>query len=461
MTNPTLLLRLLFAAAVFIVHTNGTAMNSSIGATVFAGWLGLLSLTTTAQVVEFADPNLEAVVREALGSPSGDITVELMQDLKALDASYREIFSLIGLESAHELRTLNLSFNSLTDVHFPAGISNLISLDLNGNLMTHLALPADLLQLRSLNLAENDLHEFSFLTNATQLARLNLQYNNLTELSLPSGLTNLRSLDVGFNNVTNFDSLEPLTGIIELNLDDNGLRSLSLPRSLADLTVLTISINRLTNFSFLTNFPFLAILDISASLLREIELPDGLSFMSWINLAENRLHHFEAPGGWTSLSTIALGDNMLTNICLAGLTALEILDLPKNQLTDVFLPPELNSLRAVTLSMNPLQRLRLSSSLAEGYLSSTVSSLRTGGVAVDAYPTRVGLRRPHLAGAGDFVLTLEGPPGDYRLLVSDNLEHWEIWQQLRLESAVTIRVDHENTTGAKFFRAERANTNCP
>ena len=68
---------------------------------IFGSWLNLAS----AQNVEFADANLSAAVRGALGlAPNAPITRQAVLRLTSLDARQRQITNLTGLETRHAVR---------------------------------------------------------------------------------------------------------------------------------------------------------------------------------------------------------------------------------------------------------------------------------------------------------------------------------------------------------------------
>jgi hypothetical protein len=95
-----------------------------------------LALTFTfqaaAQSVAIPDPELQISIRQALGKPNGDITVQDMESLRELDASiqtrgfelgvYRQIKSLEGLQAATHLTTLKLA-GSRVRVYIAPGIA--------------------------------------------------------------------------------------------------------------------------------------------------------------------------------------------------------------------------------------------------------------------------------------------------------------------------------------------------
>jgi len=59
--------------------------------------------------VAFADPNLEAAVREAIGIPEGSIYPSDLGELTSLNATEKNIADLTGLEYCTNLTELNLS----------------------------------------------------------------------------------------------------------------------------------------------------------------------------------------------------------------------------------------------------------------------------------------------------------------------------------------------------------------
>src|SRR5438094_615170 len=103
--------------------------------------LVLSSLITTAQAQEVSipDPGLNAAIREALQKPAGPLTAQDLLSLTNLDASFRGVKSLEGLEAAHDLTTLNLEYNELTSLTLPAGLTNLTTLNLGANQLTDFA----------------------------------------------------------------------------------------------------------------------------------------------------------------------------------------------------------------------------------------------------------------------------------------------------------------------------------
>ena len=84
-------------------------------------------------VVNFADPNLEAVIREMIGKETGDILKSDLFGITQLYASNKEISNLQGIENLVNLQDLYLDNNQIEDITPLKSLTNLDRLDLNDN----------------------------------------------------------------------------------------------------------------------------------------------------------------------------------------------------------------------------------------------------------------------------------------------------------------------------------------
>lgn len=135
------------------------------------------------EVVQFADPNLEAVIREAIGKPTGDIYASELVNLTHLAAIDRGIRDLSGIEYCTSLSEailgpemfasgLSLDSVSLTEqgTGQPNQISDLSPLSYCGNI-TYLCL------------WNNNISDISPLANLTNPTRLYLYNNQIMDIS--------------------------------------------------------------------------------------------------------------------------------------------------------------------------------------------------------------------------------------------------------------------------------------
>lgn len=358
-----------------------------------------------AQEVVIPDPGLNAAIREALGKPAGPLTQQDLLSLTNLSARNRNVSSIVGLDAARNLvsldlqinhlsnvsllgaltnlSTFNLSINPLTNFSLPNGLTNLASLTVENAGLTNLTLPARLPRLKNLDLENNQLTRFSQLSNLASLVDLDLGFNSFTNFSLPGGLTNLSTfyfagnpltkvilppglaamteLNLSQNLLTGFTLPTGMTNLIELNLFFNQLTNLVLPGDLRSLSELNLDFNRLSSPSFLSNLTHLCFLHLRANQFTNFTLPSTLAGLVYLDVSKNPVSRITLPAGLNQLSTLRLSENTnLTSLILpVGMTNLVGLHLTENRLTNLVLPPDLNRLQTLNVGGNQLTSLNL------------------------------------------------------------------------------------------------------
>ena len=361
--------------------------------------------TTLAQEVSIPDPGLNAAIRAALQRPFGPLTEQDLLNLTNLNARSRNVRSIVGLEAARNLVSLDLQINRLTNFSLPSGLANLSTLDLSVNPLanfslpsgltnltsltiesaglTNLTLPPGLARLTSLDLENNELTSFNQLSNLTSLVALDLGFNSFASFSLPGGLTNLSTfyfagnplttvalspglpgmteLNVSQNLLASFALPAGMTNLIELNLSFNQLTNLTLPGDLRSLIELDLDFNRLAALDFPSNLASLGFLHLRANQFTNFNLPADLTGLTYLDVSDGPLRAISLPAGLSHLTTLRLsGNTNLTSLILpVGLTNLTGLNLTENQLTNVVLPPDLNHLQSLNLGGNRLTSLTL------------------------------------------------------------------------------------------------------
>ena len=109
--------------------------------------------------ITFADPNLEATIREAIDKPVGAILTSDVEGLTSLIASERGIADLTGLEHCGSLTELNVTGSQISDITSLASLSNLLVLNLKGNQIGDVSPLASLTSLKGLNLVGNQISD--------------------------------------------------------------------------------------------------------------------------------------------------------------------------------------------------------------------------------------------------------------------------------------------------------------
>ncbi|HML69069.1 MAG TPA: leucine-rich repeat domain-containing protein [Clostridia bacterium] len=184
--------------------------------------------TATAQsVVVFADPLLEKMVREAIGKPEGDITLDDAKAITELKLNIEwqqfipeetQIHDITGLEAFSNLETLELSFHNIKDISPLAGLTKLTSLSLGGNPVQDISPLAGLTNLRGLTLFNCAASDYSPLSKLTNLDFLMLDYSSIADLSALSNLTKLTNLTLKHTQIKDVSPLAGLTNLRRLSL---------------------------------------------------------------------------------------------------------------------------------------------------------------------------------------------------------------------------------------------------
>ena len=187
-----------------------------------------LPLTATAQVVDIPDPNLRAVIENALGKVSGaTITTADMATLPRLEAKNANISDLTGLEGATNLKSLRLGGNSISDIAPVTGLTNLKVLSLWANSISDISPVEALTNLTELNLSGNLISDISPVADLNQLTWLHLQSNRISDIAALASLTNLTALRLDRNSISDISALLGLTQLTELRLARNNITDLS------------------------------------------------------------------------------------------------------------------------------------------------------------------------------------------------------------------------------------------
>ena len=115
---------------------------------------------TEQSAIAFPDPNLEAVIREAIDKPEGDIYASDLEGIILLNADGGGIRNITGLEYCRNLEYLSLRGNEITDVSPLSGLTNLTELDLSFNEINDVSL-SRLTSLEWLRLDNNQIVDIS------------------------------------------------------------------------------------------------------------------------------------------------------------------------------------------------------------------------------------------------------------------------------------------------------------
>lgn len=179
--------------------------------------MGAYEFTGEGGPVYFADANLKTTVEEALGVT--DPTAEDMLALESLDASYRGIIDLTGLEYATNLITLKLNNNMIVDITPLGGLEKLETLFIYTNDIVDMSAVSDMENMTYLHICYNEIEVIPDLSKLTKLGRLYLHRNNISDvcpLAIPE-LTVFTHLTLYDNDPLSYDSYATCIPQIEEN----------------------------------------------------------------------------------------------------------------------------------------------------------------------------------------------------------------------------------------------------
>jgi hypothetical protein len=175
-------------------------------------------------IVTFPDANLEAGVRSALGisAPTPITSVDLL-GLTTLQATWRDIVNLDGLQYALNLEFLNLGANRISNLDPLAGLSNLKSLYLRDNQISDMSALSGLAKMSLLDLESNGLTDISSLPALAHLWTLILIDNAISDISHLSEFGELQFLSLQYNQISDISPLVDLDWLFSLEIWGNPL----------------------------------------------------------------------------------------------------------------------------------------------------------------------------------------------------------------------------------------------
>lgn len=175
--------------------------------------------TTAPEVVTFADPVLEAMIRCAMGKTEGNITLAEAQAVTRMNFSNEmqsyiseeaPIKDLGGLENFISLETLDLSSHAVTNISPLQELTKLTALSLDRNPVADVSPLAGLTKLKVLMLSGSKAQDYSVLSNLINLQVLMLDNSTISDLTPLAGLTNLRQLHLANSSIEDFSPLETI-----------------------------------------------------------------------------------------------------------------------------------------------------------------------------------------------------------------------------------------------------------
>ncbi len=179
------------------------------------------------EVVKFPDPNLEKVIREAIGKQTGNIFESDVERITSLTAENKGIQSLEGIQNLINLMQLNIPYNDgIKDITPLKYLKNLYLLNIFHDNVEDISPIANLTNLTAINFSENqiiNLEPLIYGSNAVELSPLSmlinlkaLIYSNYYSYIDLFSLKNLENLEYLSIEYTRIDDLSPLYDLSKL-----------------------------------------------------------------------------------------------------------------------------------------------------------------------------------------------------------------------------------------------------
>jgi len=175
-------------------------------------------------IVIFNDAILEARIREEMGKPEGDITLEEAAAVTKLsiDNSWpppeEVITDISALKYFVNLKDLSVQFHGITDISPLSGLTNLTGLAIGGNHIKDISPLSNLKQLGFLCIFNCEASDYSPLADLTNLGTLYIGYSTIEDLSPLSGLIGLQDLSLNDCWASDVSPLVGLTNLKKLEL---------------------------------------------------------------------------------------------------------------------------------------------------------------------------------------------------------------------------------------------------
>ena len=270
----------------------------------FSSWLNVAA----ANIVQMPDANLTAVVRETLDLGSNEaITQQALQGLTNLNAQWKQITDLTGLEHATNLTWLYLWDNQINDL---TPIKNLKTL-------------------HTLEVCNNPLSDITPIAGLTNLVDLSIGCGGyISDIRPLENLKNLTDLFIGAGVVSDITPLENLENLESLIICPNLISDITPLENLENLQYLGVYDNPLRNITPLENLENLQSLDIHENLISDITPLENLTDLTSLNLSHNQIRDVSPIVGLTHLTTLQALGNPIENLSsLSELSNLENLDI--------------------------------------------------------------------------------------------------------------------------------------
>ncbi len=306
-------------------------------------------------VIDWKNPALEEVIRDAAGVYDRGITRHDLADITDLDLRGKELEDISALGILENLTSLTLSDNRISDITPLSGLTNLEMLDLSRNSLEDISALGNLTNLTALGLSDNKISNVAPLTALSSLKSLYLAGNEISDISPLAKMSGLETLSLRKNRIENITPLTKMSRLTYLYLKDNPVKDY--------LPLLDKNIKRehtdvgeyITPIEWADSSLGSALKSVTGISDRKLVAAD-FETLDELNLDNKSISNISDLANMTGLKKLSLNGNSIRDLSpLASLTELEELSLDSNKITDINPLRPLKKLKKLSINGNPLE----------------------------------------------------------------------------------------------------------
>jgi len=321
-------------------------------------------------IVTLADPDLEEVIRAALGLDTlEDLTCGAASQLTELlipteiervvyggtlrPSPQNPIENLEGIQNFSQLTSLSIINRLLRDIEPLEQLTNLRVLNLHTNWITDITPLGGLTKLESLIISENPIEDITPLKALVKLTRLQVHGLYPFQLNYYLSMDDGREPNVVFNSISDIRPLSGLTELRHLRIHLQNISDITPLSELTELTHLRAFDNKITDIGPLQRLNKMKLLWIHDNLISDIGALRGMTDMVQLGLSDNSITDISALGEMSDIEFMFLSNNQIEDISPLGrLGNLAVLRLENNVISDVTPLRTLTNLRELGLAHN-------------------------------------------------------------------------------------------------------------
>lgn len=238
----------------------------------------------------------------------------LLTNLKSLDLSRNSIVDITLIGSLSAIESLNLSFNKITDINPIENLTQLTFLNLSNNKIKFLSPLKEHTRLQILNVDRNLINSIIVLANLKKLQVLNISRNNIQDLAPISNHSELLHLSLHKTKIKNVSKICTIKNLLSLDIGGNLILDYNCLERLKSLTTLNLSFSKIKNYDFLNSITKLRSLNLIRNNLTDISFLYNLIQINHLALNSNKITNLNHLANLRHLNLLNLSDNLITDV---------------------------------------------------------------------------------------------------------------------------------------------------